>query len=330
MLESPAPLRWIVGLGVTLCLCAAACADRNTQTPSSPSPAGGGQAGAPSGLSFAGGIAGAGAAWGARPGGAAVVSFPPRNESFDFRNDLESKYRYGMGRGPSSTFVDLEGDIVWTQEYLRYRVNACTHVEAVQRVMFQIDGGGVVPVCGQAPPGQVLFPPRTEPYDFRLQLETKYRDGLRRAPTSSYVDVEGSIVWTQEYLRYRVNLCSHDEATARVFAQIDGQGVQPDCAPASTTSLSGFWSGTGTYPNAPFRMTLVQTGTALSGQYADQLDRSLSVTGAYSAPPAFAVVVDFGDAKLNFRGTVEDARTIRGVMWTSALGNRQYPFTMTR
>ena len=51
----------------------------------------------------------------------------------------------------------------------------------------------------------VAFPPRNEPFLFRTNLESKYRDGLRRDSTTSYVDIEGSIVWTQEYLHYRVN-----------------------------------------------------------------------------------------------------------------------------
>jgi hypothetical protein len=151
---------------------------------------------------------------------------------------LESKYRDGLRRTASPTYVDLEGDIVWTQEYLRYRVNRCTHSDAVQRVLFQIDGGTALPTCGDAPVGQILFPPRNEPLDFRLQLESKYRDGLKRAATSSHVDIEGDIVWTQEYIRYRVNWCDHYEATQRVFMQIDGRGVQPVCPPPVTTSTT--------------------------------------------------------------------------------------------
>jgi len=124
-----------------------------------------------------------------------VIAFPPRNEPFAFREELERKYRDGLRRSPSSTYVDLEGDIVWTQEYLRYRVNQCDHATAVQKVLDQIDGRGISPVCGNPPPGgAVPFPPRNEPYAFRQELEGKYRDGLRRSPTSSYVDIEGAIV----------------------------------------------------------------------------------------------------------------------------------------
>ena len=36
------------------------------------------------------------------------------------------------------------------------------------------------------------------------------------------------------------------------------------------------------------------------------------------------------DAKLNLNGSLLDARTAEGVMFTSALGNRQFPLTMTR
>ena len=155
------------------------------------------------------------------------ITFPPRNESLDFRVQLEAKYRDGLRRGQTASSVDMEGTVVWTQEYLRYRVNACSHVAAVTRVLMQIDGFGIQPVCGTAT--AAVFPPRNEPFDFRTQLEAKYRDGLRRSPAATYVDVEGDIVWTQEYLRYRVNRCTHGQAVDRVMLQIDGRGVQPTC-----------------------------------------------------------------------------------------------------
>ena len=129
-----------------------------------------------------------------------MIAFPPRNEPFAFREELERRYRDGLRRLPSSTYVDLEGDIVWTQEYPAYRVNQCYYATAVQKVLDQIDGRGIAPVCGDPPAGgAVPFPPRNEPYAFRQELEVKDPDGLRRSATSSYVDIEGAIVWTQEY-----------------------------------------------------------------------------------------------------------------------------------
>ncbi len=166
---------------------------------------------------------------GGTDGGAGTVSFPPRNESLDFRNQLETKYRVGLRRGPTPTYVDTEGDIVWTQEYERYRVNECSHTDAVSRVMAQIDGGAAPGVCGAAPAGQVQFPPRNEALDFRTTLEAKYRDGLKRGAASTSVDVEGDVVWTQEYLRYRVNACGHAIAVQNVFVQIDGLPAPPVC-----------------------------------------------------------------------------------------------------
>lgn len=162
-------------------------------------------------------------------GGSGTVSFPPRNESLDFRSQLETKYRDGLRRTQAPTYVDAEGDIVWTQEYLRYRVNQCTHQQAIDRVMSQIDGGPIPGVCAPAPSGTVQFPPRNEPLDFRNQLESKYRDGLKRGATTTSIDQEGDVVWTQEYLRYRVNGCGHGIAVQNVFTQIDGSAAPPVC-----------------------------------------------------------------------------------------------------
>lgn len=178
-------------------------------------------------------VAGVQALYGGTPtvasGGGVTVSFPPRDESLEFRNRLESKYRDGLRRGAVMTSVDLEGDIVWTQEYLRYRVYQCSHQQAIDRVLAQIDGSPAAAACGIAIAGAVLFPPRNEALDFRNQLEAKYRDGLKRGPTSTTVDREGDVVWTQEYLRYRVNSCGHGVAVQSVMTQIDGRSAPPVC-----------------------------------------------------------------------------------------------------
>ncbi len=100
-------------------------------------------------------------------------------------------------------------------------------------------------------------------------------------------------------------------------------------AAPSSSDLTGYWSGTGTYPNDPFRLLLVQQGETLRGMYADQHDASSSVSGAF-ATPDFVLRVDFGDAVLFLECAVEDAREINGVQRTSALGNRPWPFTMKR
>ena len=156
------------------------------------------------------------------------VSFPPRNDSFDFRNQLETKYQTGLGRSAAPTFVDREGEVVWTQEYMRYRTNGCDHASATQRVMAQIDGQPAGQICGAPPDGLIAFPPRTDSLDFRRQLESKYQQ-FNRGASQSTVDAEGGVVWTQEYLRYRVNQCDHPTSVQKVFSQIDGGGVSPTC-----------------------------------------------------------------------------------------------------
>ena len=156
------------------------------------------------------------------------VSFPPRNDSFDFRNLLETKYATGLGRAAAATFVDKEGEVVWTQEYMRYRANGCDHATAVARVMSQISGSAAGDVCGAPPDGLIAFPPRTDSFDFRRQLESRYQQFNRGASQSS-VDPEGGVIWTQEYLRYRVNSCGHGVAIQNVLTQIDGRAAPPVC-----------------------------------------------------------------------------------------------------
>jgi hypothetical protein len=164
------------------------------------------------------------------PGGTGLpVAFPPRDESLDFRQQLEAKYRDGLRRGSTATSVDNEGDVVWTQEYFRYRVNQCTHAQALDRVAAQIAGGAPPPVCGTVPDGRVLFPPRTDAVQFRVALEANYRDRRGRAPITTSVDQEGAIVWLQEYLRYRVNGCGHGVAVQSVLVQIDGASSPALC-----------------------------------------------------------------------------------------------------
>jgi hypothetical protein len=158
------------------------------------------------------------------------VIFPARNQTVDFGLQLNGVYRDQLRRSPVNTFVDLEGWVVWIQEYLRYRVNGCSHFDASFRVGVQIGGGGVPAVCAIIPAGVVVpFPPRNESFAFGLELNEVYRDLLRRGAVSAFVDLEGWIVWISEYLRYRTFGCSHNDASFRVGIQIGGGGVPPVC-----------------------------------------------------------------------------------------------------
>jgi hypothetical protein len=160
------------------------------------------------------------------------VLFPSRADAFEFRNQLETKYQTGLNRSASMTSVDREGEVVWVQEYIRYRVNGCDHPTATERVMTQIDGNPPGGICAENRDFVILFPPRDQILDFRRQLETKYLQSLARGPAPTFVDIEGSVIWTQEYLRYRVNECDHNSAVQKVMAQIDGGAVADTCVPA--------------------------------------------------------------------------------------------------
>jgi hypothetical protein len=164
-------------------------------------------------------------------GSGMTIQFPARNETVAFRIWLEARYGPdGLNRDNGPSYADVEGSVVWVQEYLRYRLNACTHDQAVVRIRFQIDGGGVLGVCGTAPSSTTIeFPGRQDTLQFRTQLENIYQVDLGRAAVQTRVDAEGDVTWIQEYLRYRLNACSDDQAIARVEEQIVGRGVPPTC-----------------------------------------------------------------------------------------------------
>ena len=172
-------------------------------------------------------IAGARSLYGA--GVTSNISFPPRNEPNDFFNQLIGVYQNELRAGQVTTYVDPEGIVIWLSEYARYRVGICDHSTAQTRVFSAIDNTGVYGVCALTPAGAIPFPPRNEGLNFMNALQVKYRDDLRRGPGSTYVNSEGAVVWVLEYLRYRLNSCSHGDATTKVFMQIRGQGIQPVC-----------------------------------------------------------------------------------------------------
>ena len=157
------------------------------------------------------------------------VSFPPRNEPNDFYAQLIVIYRDLLRAAAVTTYVDPEGVVVWLSEYARYRVGLCDHGTATIRVFSQIDNTGVYGVCALTPAGPIPFPPRDEGLDFMNGLDVKYHDGLGRSAMTSFVNNEGAVVWVLEYFRYRLNGCGHGDATAKVLAQVRGEGIQPVC-----------------------------------------------------------------------------------------------------
>jgi len=100
--------------------------------------------------------------------------------------------------------------------------------------------------------------------------------------------------------------------------------------PPTASNPTGTWSRTGDYPYAPFQLFLAQSGSSILGYYADQHGTG-RVSGTFVPSGGFTLVVDFGDGSLRLEcNPMTSARQLQGVQRTSALGNRPYPFTMTR
>ena len=159
------------------------------------------------------------------------IPFPPHDQVLTFFLNLENEYRDTLGRSRTNQgFVDAEGSTIWFPEWLRYVLNDCSVTEATNRVLLQIRGQGMQPVCGVVAQEVINFPPPSDALDFLNTLDTFYRNELSRAVELSYIDREGKAVWLQEYLRYRVNGCNDQQATDRVFQQVGGGSIAPVCS----------------------------------------------------------------------------------------------------
>jgi hypothetical protein len=109
----------------------------------------------------------------------------------------------------------------------------------------------------------ISFPPRNEPNDFYAQLNALYRDRLGAAPVTTFIDPEGAVVWLSEYARYRVGLCDHRTAQARVFWTIDSGTTMGVCEPTPA----------GAIPFPP-RDEGLEFMTALNAKYRDSFARA--------------------------------------------------------
>jgi hypothetical protein len=133
----------------------------------------------------------------------------------------------------------------------------------------------------------ISFPPRNEPNDFYNQLIAVYRDQLRAAEVTTYVDPEGAVVWLIEYARYRVGLCDHETAQIRVFSAIDNTGTYGVCA---TTPA-------GAIPFPP-RNEGLEFMNALQVKYRDDLGRSAG-TSFVNSEGAVVWVLEYLRYRLN-------------------------------
>ena len=236
-----------------------------------------------------------------------VIPFPPRDQTLNFFLTLEDTYRDTLGRPQDNQgFVDAEGSAVWFPEWLRYVLNQCTVTEASNRVLMQIRGQGIQPVCGSAPAGVINFPPRNQSLDFLSTLDAFYRDELNRTVQLSHIDLEGKAVWLQEYQRYRVNTCSHSQAQQRVLSQIATGIIAAICGPANSFTAGTYLVGTdivsGRFYSNPSYGCYWKRISGLSGAFAD------IITNEFIGHDAGQEVVDIMPTDLAF-STDSDCRT---------------------
>ncbi len=172
----------------------------------------------------------------------ASIPFPPRNEALTFYESLEVEYRDTLQRSQTNEgYVNAEGSAVWFPEWLRYVLNGCGATEATTRVLMQIRGQGIQPVCSEVAADSHAFPPRNLSFDFLEALDAFYRDELKRSVELSHIDLEGKAVWLQEYLRYRVDGVNDADARRQVLTKIQeaAETPSPPNAPPDTHFIYG-------------------------------------------------------------------------------------------
>ena len=94
-----------------------------------------------------------------------------------------------------------------------------------------------------------------------------------------------------------------------------------------TLDLTGIWSGTSDYFNAPFQFNLVRRGLLLYGDYHDQHDKGSATV--HINGNRIRLDVYLGDTGIRYEGVIETAHRIRGTLYVPAVG-RTFSFEMTR
>lgn len=122
-------------------------------------------------------------------------------------------------------------------------------------------------------------------------------------------------------------------AVALALLVASAGGCDDDCGSPTdpceaTAALTGAWSGSSTYVNAPFTMQLQQSGANVTGQYRDQKDTG-SVNGTVDGQTV-VLDVNFGDTGFRMTGVIISPNRVTGEIMVPALGGRRFPFEMLR
>jgi len=124
---------------------------------------------------------------------------------------------------------------------------------------------------------------------------------------------------------------------ATLFASVvSNAGCGSAKTPTAPTviNLSGTWSGTSAYPNAPFQLTLNHSGSSLTGRYSDAFETDTAVAGLFINEPGIVnMSVHSADLRLFIDGTVIGEKSVQGLISLPQPGVThppQYQFTMTR
>ena len=213
--------------------------------------------------------------------------------------------------------------------YLRVRSGNAEGISAASNeVVVSVPGAGVCPSPPNAPTDL------SANVQIKLVTLTWARPAEGCAPTG-YVVQAGSAPGLNDLAVFNVGGVTTLQVSApagayfvRVFAvnAYGGSGTSNELM-VLVGNLTGLWTGTSDYINAPFQFNLVQNGRFVSGQYQDQHD-SGSAFGVIAGNQV-RLDVNFGDTGIRYEGIIETHNRIRGTLLVPILG-RTFTFEMTR
>jgi hypothetical protein len=154
------------------------------------------------------------------------------------------------------------------------------------------------------------------------------------APTA-YVVQAGSMAASSDIAVFNVGSATTLSVSAppgRYFVRVTavnafGGSAASNEVVVDTLDLTGVWSGTSDYFNAPFQFNLVRRGPLVYGDYHDQHDKGSATV--HLNGNRIRLDVYLGDAGIRYDGTIETANRIRGTLYVPAVG-RTFTFEMTR
>jgi hypothetical protein len=262
---------------------------------------------------------------------------PPDRGTAPFGYLVEAAFSPG---GPAvATFLVIEPSIVLSAVpngvyYVRVRAGNAEGISApASEAIISVPGGGP---CTKTPNA----PTNLSAAVSASAVTLTWRPAVSGCAATAYAVQAGSAAGLSDLALFNVGnntTLSVSAPPGRYFVRVVALNAVGGSVPSGdlmvnvgpmVIDLTGVWSGTSDYINAPFTMTLTHRGGGFGGTYRDQKDFG-GVAGQVTDDQVI-IDVNFGDGGFRMHGTIESATRIRGTLFVPLLGGRTFTFEMSR